>query len=46
MPLKLRTVGTGDEAPLFTLPTHLGDFSLASHKGRNHVILTFFRGTW
>ncbi len=47
MPLKNRILGLGDPAPLFTLPSHQGgDVSLASYRGREHVVLTFLRTTW
>ncbi|MYC71470.1 MAG: redoxin domain-containing protein [Gemmatimonadetes bacterium] len=47
MPRKNRILSIGDTAPLFTLPAHQQrDVSLASHREKEHVVLTFFRGTW
>ncbi len=47
MPRKNRVLSIGDTAPLFTLSSHQRqDVSLVSHRGKEHVILTFFRGTW
>ena len=44
---KLRVLNVGDTAPLFTLPSHQKQHvSLASHREKEHVVLTFFRGTW
>ena len=46
MPRKNRILSIGDTAPLFTLPAHQQrDLSLASHREKEHVVLTFFRGT-
>ncbi|MHB0869918.1 MAG: redoxin domain-containing protein [Chloroflexota bacterium] len=45
------TLAVGDEAPDFTLPTHLGrtvgagstnHFTLSSLRGRRHALLVFF----
>ena len=47
MPRKSRVLSVGDTAPLFTLPSHRQRYvSLASHREKEHVVLTFFRGTW
>ena len=47
MPRKSKILNVGDTAPLFTLPSHLQrDVSLASHREKENVVLTFFRGTW
>ena len=47
MPRKNRVLNVGDTAPLFTLPSHQKQHvSLASHREKEHVVLTFFRGTW
>ena len=47
MPRRNRVLSIGDTAPSFTLPAHQQrDVSLASYRNREHVVLTFFRGTW
>ena len=47
MPRKNRVLSIGDTPPLFTLASHQQqDVSLVSYRGKEHVILTFFRGTW
>ena len=47
MPRKNKILNIGDTAPPFTLPSHQrGEVSLETYHGTQHVILTFFRGTW
>ena len=47
MPRKNKILNIGDTAPLFSLPSHRRQaVSLASYRDEQHVILTFFRGTW
>ena len=47
MPRKNKILNIGDTAPSFTLPSHQrGEVSLETHRGTQHVVLTFFRGTW
>ncbi|MYC74837.1 redoxin domain-containing protein [Candidatus Poribacteria bacterium] len=47
MSRKNKVLNIGDTAPLFTLPSHQrGEVSLETYHGVQHVILTFFRGTW
>lgn len=47
MPRKNRVLSIGDIAPLFTLSSHQRqDVSLVSYRDKEHIILTFFRGTW
>ena len=47
MPRKNKILNIGDTAPLFTLPSHQRDnISLAAYRDAQHVVLTFFRGTW
>ena len=47
MPRKSSVLSVGDTAPLFTLPSHQQqNVSLASHREKENVVLTFFRGTW
>ena len=47
MPRKNKILNIGDTAPLFTLPSHQrGEVSLETYCETQHVILTFFRGTW
>jgi peroxiredoxin len=47
MPRKNKILNIGDTAPLFSLPSHRRQVvSLTSYRDEQHVILTFFRGTW
>ena len=47
MPRKNKILNIGDIAPLFTLPSHQReDISLETYRDTQHVVLTFFRGTW
>ena len=47
MPRKSRVLSIGDTAPSFSLPSHQqGYVSLAALLEKEHVVLTFFRGTW
>ena len=47
MPRKNKILNIGDTAPLFSLPSHRRQTaSLASYRDEQHVVLTFFRGTW
>jgi peroxiredoxin len=44
---KSTTLGPGDSAPDFTLPSNRGDAqSLHDYLARGHVVLVFHRGTW
>lgn len=41
------TVGVGDRAPDFTLPTHNeGELNLAWYQGRKNVVLAFYPADW
>ncbi len=41
------TLGPGDLAPAFTLPTNRGDSqSLSAYIAKGPVVLVFHRGTW
>ena len=41
------TLGPGDQAPDFTLPSNRGDLqSLRRYLERGPVVLVFHRGTW
>ena len=47
MPRQNKILNIGDTAPLFSLPSHRRqEVSLESYKAEQHVVLTFFRGTW
>ena len=47
MPRKNKILNIGDTAPPFTLPSHQrGEVSLETYRGTQHIVLTFFRGTW
>ncbi len=47
MPRKNKILNIGDTAPLFSLLSHRRqNVSLTSYRDEQHVILTFFRGTW
>ena len=47
MPRANKILNIGDTAPLWTLPSHeRREVSLASYRGVQRVVLTFFRGTW
>ena len=47
MPRKNKILNIGDTAPLFTLPSHQREeVSLEAYRDAQHVVLTFFRGTW
>ncbi|MXZ00867.1 redoxin domain-containing protein [Candidatus Poribacteria bacterium] len=47
MPHKNKILNIGDTAPLFTLASHQRrEVSLETYRDTQHVVLTFFRGTW
>ncbi len=47
MPRENKILNIGDTAPLFSLPSHQRQVvSLTSYRDEQHVVLTFFRGTW
>ncbi len=47
MPRKNKILNIGDTAPVFTLPSHQRKkVSLETYRETQHVVLTFFRGTW
>ena len=48
MPRKNKILNIGDTAPLFTLPSHQRSrgLPLEVYRDTQHVVLTFFRGTW
>ena len=47
MARKNKILNIGDKAPLFTLTSvQRQTVSLESYRGRQPVILAFFRGTW
>ncbi|MXV78252.1 redoxin domain-containing protein [Candidatus Poribacteria bacterium] len=47
MPRQNKILNIGDTAPLFSLPSHRRQVvSLESFQGEQHVVLSFFRGTW
>ena len=42
-----KPVGTGETAPDFTLVDHNGDkVTLSDSRGKNPVVLVFYRGYW
>jgi len=45
MPTQSRFVPVGSEAPVFTLPSVMGEeVRLADYRGKQHVVLVFLRG--
>ena len=47
MPRQNKILNIGDTAPPFTLPSHQRrEVSLEIYRETQHVVLTFFRGTW
>ena len=47
MPRQNKILNIGDTAPLFSLPSHRRQLvSLESFREEQHVVLSFFRGTW
>lgn len=47
MPRRNKVLNIGDSAPQFTLRSaHREEVSLESYRDKQHIILTFFRGTW
>ncbi len=47
MPRKNKILNIGDTAPSFSLPSHRRQVvSLEAFRDVQHVVLTFFRGTW